>query len=123
MYNIKIDASKNRLYITMAGFFNQEEMKKWAAETIAMAKKLSRGYEVITDISQFKPTTPEGTKEIERVQQFFKMSGVSQGVQVVGENVLSGLQFKRMSILSGYDPTNVDTLAEAEKLLAGPKIK
>ena len=63
----------------MAGFFNYEEMKKWATETIATAKKLSRGYEVVTDISQFNPTTPEGTKEIERVQLFFKMSGVGQG--------------------------------------------
>jgi hypothetical protein len=121
MYKLKIDASKNRLYVTMAGFFNYEEMKKWADETMATAKKLNRGYEVITDISQFKPTTPEGTKEIERVQSFFKISGVRLGVQVVGENVLAGLQFKRMSALSGYDPTNVDTLAEAEKLLDSRK--
>jgi hypothetical protein len=117
MYKFKIDLSKNRLYITMAGFFNFEEMKKWAEETVSTAKKLQRGFDVITDISQFKPTTPEGTKEIERVQSFFKISGVRRGVQVVGENVLAGLQFKRMSVLSGYDPTNVDTLAEAEKLL------
>ncbi len=117
MHTLKIDSAKNRLYITMTGFFNYEAMKKWAAETIANAKKLNRGYDVIADISQFKPTTPEGTKEIERVQSFFKASGVRNGVQVVGENVLAGLQFKRMSIVSGYDPTNVDTLAEAEKLL------
>ena len=101
----------------MAGFFNYEEMKKCSDETIAMARKLKPGYDVITDISQFKPTTPEGTKEIERVQAYFKASGVRNGVRVVGENVLSGLQFKRMSVISGYDPTNVATLAEAEKLL------
>ena len=89
MYNLKIDASKNRLYVTMVGFFNYEEMKKWADETIATAKKLRRGYDVVTDISQFKPTTPEGTKEIERVQVHFKISGVRLGVQVVGESVLS----------------------------------
>jgi hypothetical protein len=121
MYNLKIDPSKNRLYVTMSGFFNHEEMKKWAEETMATAKKLKRGFDVITDITQFKPTTPEGTKEIERVQSFFKMSGVHNGVQVVGENILGGLQFKRMSIVSGYDPTNVDNLAEAEKLLDSRK--
>jgi hypothetical protein len=121
MHTLRIDAQKNRLYITLSGFFNLEEMKKWAEETMTAAKKLRRGFDVITDISQFKPTTPEGTKEIERVQSFFKMSGVRLGVQVVGENVLAGLQFKRMSILSGYDPTNVDTLTAAEKLVDNRK--
>jgi len=121
MTRLKIDSSKNRLYVTMAGFFSVEDMKKWSDETIAMAKKLKPGYDVVIDISQFKPTTPEGTKEIERVQVFFKSSGVRLGAQVVGENVLSGLQFKRMSITSGYDPTNVETLAEAEKLLDSQK--
>jgi hypothetical protein len=109
MHNLKIDPAKNRLHITMSGFFNPEEMKKWAEETIATAKKLKRGFDVITDISGFKPTTPEGTKEIERVQSFFKLSGVRRGLQIIGENVLAGLQFKRMSVLSGYNPTNVDT--------------
>jgi hypothetical protein len=121
MYKLRIDASKNRLYVTMVGFFSVEEMKKWSNETIATAMKMKRGYDVITDISQFKPTTPEGTKEIERVQVHFKTSGVRLGVQVVGESVLSGLQFKRMSVISGYDPTNVETLAEAEKLLDSQK--
>src|SRR4030043_563331 len=121
MYKLKMDASKNRLYITMVGFFNYEEIKKWSDETIAMTKKLKPGYAVITDISQFKPTTPEGTKEIERVQVYLKTSGVGTGVRVVGDNVLSALQFKRMSVISGYDPINMATLAEAEKLLDSQK--
>lgn len=121
MTKLKIDASKNRLYVTMAGFFSVEDMKKWSDETIAMAKKLKPGFDVLIDISQFKPTSPEGTKEIERVQVFFKSSGVRLGAQVVGENVLSGLQFKRMSVISGFDPANVATLVDAEKLLDSQK--
>ncbi len=117
MYQVKIDPVKNRLYITLTGFLNPEGMKKWASETISAAKKMNRGYDVIIDLTQFKPTSPEGAKEIERVQNFFKISGVRRGVQVVGDNVLGGLQFKRMSIQSGFDPVNVATLAEAENLL------
>ncbi|MEW6186197.1 MAG: hypothetical protein AB1585_10715 [Thermodesulfobacteriota bacterium] len=119
MFKLKIDTAKNRLYVTLIGFFPPIEMAKWSGETIAAAKKMKRGYDVIIDLSQFKPTTPEGTKEIEKVQSFFKLSGAKQGVQVIGDNVLGGLQFKRMSITSGFDPSNVNTLAEAEKLL-GP---
>jgi hypothetical protein len=121
MYQIKINESKNRLYITLSGFFSLEEMKKCSDETIAMTRKLKRGFDVITDISQFKPATPEATKEIERVQSFFKAFGVRRGVRVVGGNVLSGMQFKRTGGIAGYDSTNVATLAEAEKLLESHK--
>jgi hypothetical protein len=121
MHTLKIDPVKNRLYITITGYLNPVQMKKWAEETMSTAKKLKRGFDVVMDITQFRPTSPEGTKEIERVQSFFKISGVRNGVQVVGENVLAGLQFKRMSVISGYDPTNVNSLAEAEKLLNGQK--
>ncbi len=96
-------------------------MKKCSDETIALAKKLKRGFDVITDISQFKPATPEATKEIERVQAFFKTSGVRHGVRVVGENVLSGMQFKRTGGIAGYVSSNVATLSEAEKLLESRK--
>jgi hypothetical protein len=121
MYQVRIDAAKNRLYVTLSGFFTPEQMAAWSNETIAAAKKMKRGYDVIIDLTQFKPTSPEGTKSIERVQSFFKVSGARMGVQVVGENVLGGLQFKRMSIQSGFDPANVSTLAEAEKLLDGKR--
>lgn len=117
MYDFKIDAGKNRLYIKLSGYFEYEEMKKCSDETIKMIEKLKPGYDVITDISEFKPVSPEATKEIERVQAYFVKTGVRKGVRVVGEKILSGMQFKRKGKDAGYDSTNVATLADAEKLL------
>lgn len=119
MYTVKADVAKNRLYITMVGFLKVDEMKKCTDEVIEESKKLKRGYDVITDISQFKPAGPETVKEIERGQEHFKATGVGRGIRVVGESVLSGMQFSRTGKTIGYDPDTVATVADADKLLDG----
>jgi len=117
MYTIKTDISKNRIYITFTGFLSYEEAKKCTDETIVATGHLKHGYDVITDISQLKPTLPEVTKEIERTQNHFKNSGVRRGVRIVGESALTGMQFKRLSGSIGYESINTASLEEAEKLL------
>jgi hypothetical protein len=119
MYTVKADVAKNRLYVTMVGFFKAEEMKECTDKTIEESKKLKSGYDVVTDISQFKPAGPETVKEIERGQAHFKATGVGRGIRVVGESVLSGMQFTRTGKTIGYDPDTVATVADAEKLLDG----
>jgi hypothetical protein len=118
MYTIKPDQVKNRLYVSLVGFFAVEEMKKCVDETIDATKKLKLGYDVVTDISQFKAGTPEVAKEIERAQAHFVTSGARRGIRVVGTSLLSGMQFKRTGSQAGYQSTNVATLEDAEKALA-----
>lgn len=117
MYTIKTDTVKNRIQITFTGFLSLEEATKCTDETIIATGKLKHGYDVITDISQLKPTMPEITKEIERTQNHFKNSGVRHGVRVVGQSALTGMQFRRLSGSIGYESINVATLEEAEKFL------
>ena len=88
MYEFKIDQVKNRLYITMEGFFQPEEMKQCADETIKAAKQLKPGYDVITDISRFSPVGQEAWQEISRVQEYFRKSGVRHGVRVTGNRLV-----------------------------------
>ena len=119
MYTVKADVEKNRLYISLVGFFKLEEMQKCTDDVIEESRKLKRGYDVITDISQFKPAGPETIKEIERGQEHFKSTGVGRGIRIVGESVLSGMQFNRTGKAIGYIPDTVATLADAESLLDG----
>lgn len=118
MYTIRVDTEKNRLYVTLVGFFTLEEMKRCGDETIAATGKLKPGYDVITDIAQFKPGPPEVAKDIERVQAHFRKSGARQGVRVVGANVVSGMQFRRTGAHAEYSSVNVPTLEAAEELLS-----
>lgn len=117
MYTIKTDVEKKRVYISFNGFLSYKEAKKCTDETITATSQFKHGYDVITDISQLKPTLPEVTKEIERTQAHFKNSGVRRGVRIVGQSSLTGMQFKRLSGSIGYESINVASLDEAEKLL------
>ena len=118
MYTIQPNRIKNRLHVTLTGFFTIDEMKKCVDETIEATKKLSHGYDVITDISEFKAGSPEVAAEIQRAQTHFANSGARRGVRIVGKNALSGMQFKRTGTQAGYSSTNVATLEDAEQVLA-----
>ena len=117
MYKVHADTARNRLYITLSGFMALEEAKQCGDETIAATRKLKTGYDVITDITDFKPGTQEVAKDIERVQAHFLKSGAKRGVRVVGGNAASSMQFARVAKQAGFESCNVATLPEAEKLL------
>jgi len=117
MFKVHADPVRNRLYLTLSGFFTLDEAKACGDQAVAATSKLKSGYDVITDISTFKPGTQEVAKDIERVQAHFKSTGARRGVRVVGENAASSMQFARISTQVGFTSCNVATIAEAEKLL------
>ena len=117
MYSIRVDVDQNRLYVTLEGFFSLSEMKKCGDETIEATKRLRGGYDVITDITRFKAGTADVAADIERVQAHFRRSGARQGVRVVVDNALSGMQFRRTSRTAEYNSVNVKSIEEAEKIL------
>ena len=117
MYTIRVDSIRNRLYVTLVGYFSVDEMRQCGDETIAATAKLRPGYDVVTDITKFKAGTPEVAKDIERVQAHFRKSGARQGVRIVGGNVVSGMQFRRTGTQAAYNSVNVPTLEAAEELL------
>ena len=121
MYTIRVDAAKNRLYVTLVGYFSIDEMKTCGDETIQATDQLRPGYDVITDISQFKAGPPEVAKDIERVQAHFRKSGARQGVRIVGENALSGMQFRRTGAQAEYNSVNVPTLVYDACIMVEPR--
>jgi hypothetical protein len=120
MYKVEVDIARNRLYLTLVGFFSIEEIKRSGDETIKATSKLRRGYDVITDISNFKPGTKDIAKDIQRVQAHFQASGARQGVRIVGKSAIASMQFNRIAKDAGWRSTTVETLAAAEEFLAAP---
>ncbi len=117
MFTVKADIQKNRLYVKLVGYFDYNEMKAATDKVIEGAKKLKPGYDVINDITEFKPVGQDTLKEVERGQAYFKKSGVRHGVRVEGKNKLTQLQFNRIGKTVDYAADGVETLEEAEKLL------
>jgi hypothetical protein len=118
MYKIEVDTVRNRICITLSGFFSLEEIRRCGDETIEATRKVKRGFDVITDISSFKPGTTDVANDIQRVQAHFRTAGVRRAVRIVGKSSIASMQFSRTGKLADFQSTNVETMAEAEKILA-----
>jgi hypothetical protein len=117
MYSVRANILKNRLYVTLSGFIPLNEMKECTDKTIEEAKKLKPGYDVITDLSEFKTVSQETLGEVKRAQTFFRESGCRHGVRVVGKDKLASSQMDRSGKSVAYAPDSVETVADAEKML------
>ena len=117
--DIRADVAKNRLYLVLIGFFQDDEVKVASDKCIAEATKLKAGFDVINDISQFKPASPKGADEIKRAQLFVKQHGVKRVIRIVGDAVITQAQFSRQEKEAGYNADTAATLADAEKILDG----
>jgi hypothetical protein len=117
MFTVEADIQKNRLYCKMVGYFEYKEMKDCTDKTITEVNKLKPGFDVITDLSEFKPVGQDTLDEIARGQAYFKKAGVRHAIRVEGKSRITGMQFSRMGKSTDYMPDIVATREEAEKLL------
>ena len=117
MFTVEVDIQKNRLRVTFHGFLDAREMKECTDTTIKESMKLKPGYDVITDISDFKVVGQDSLGEVTRAQAHFKKTGVRHAIRVIGTAALANSQFTRMGKSVDYVPQTAATAAEAEALL------
>lgn len=121
MLKIKADRTKNRLYVKLDGFFGEDDVKIAGNQIIREAASLRPGFDVINDVSGFKPVKPEVSDHIVHIQQEVKKMSVGRVVRVVGDNALAKMQLSRTSREAGYNAYAVATSEEAEHLLDSDK--
>ncbi len=114
---VRADIAKNRLYMIVGGFFTDEEMVKAVDQVIEGIKKLKPGFDIINDISEFRPATPQGAEEMKRAQLFAKSAGVGRVIRIVKSAVLGQMQFTRKSKEAGYAGETAASIREAEEML------
>jgi hypothetical protein len=114
----RADTRKNRLYVNFIERMDVEEVKVSGADVIQEAKKIKPGFGIISDISEFSPTTEEGRLGMQNVMKTLKEMGVSHLARIVKHhNSLSSYQWQRTSKAVGYAADEVPTMAEAEIML------
>jgi hypothetical protein len=121
MIKIKADRIKNRLYVKLDGFFSEDDVKSAGNQIIQGAASLRPGFDVINDVSGFKPVKPEASDHIIHIQEEVKKMSLGRVVRVVGDNVLAKMQLSRTSREAGYNAYTVATYEEAEHLLDADK--
>ncbi len=119
MYAITANQTKNRLYMQLKGFMEDDEMHAAAEVLIIEVNKLRPGFDVINDISECKPATKQGSLEIARCQKYVIEHGVRHVMRVLGTNAITRMQFSRTSKEAGSEAVTeeVSSFEEAEKRL------
>ena len=117
MHEIRTDRTKNRLYITLGGFSSTDQIDQTVREVKEAVTQLKTGFDVITDVSGYKPALPEIAQAIQQMQVFLRQSGMRRVVRVTGPSVITTMQFNRLGKASGYQAEAVASVEEAEELL------
>jgi hypothetical protein len=65
---IEIHRPANVLYLDLNGRPGVDALRRAAEETVAAAESLRDGFDVISDLSGFEPSTPEAAEQIERAR-------------------------------------------------------
>jgi hypothetical protein len=120
MYEVKVDKEKNRMYLRLWGFVDGPATKKCVDHVLAEIKGLRPGFDVINDISDFKPTVDEAVTEIQRALAGLVKAGMRRSVRISPKEAsVTSMQFARAKreAHAEYQVATVKTLAEAEKLL------
>ncbi len=116
MLTASADPSKNLLILKMEGFNTLEQLEAGRSQMINEVKKLSRGFTVINDISNFKATTPEGAEGIKTAQVFLVQSGMSKIIRIT-DNPTSKMQLNRISRDVGYEALEANSMQEALRMI------
>jgi hypothetical protein len=116
-FDVHADLTKNRLYITLIGFFDDVLMEKACAKIGSEAKRLRKDFSIITDISKCRPATQKGAGLIQQVQTLLAKLGVGRVVRVTSrESQIIKFQFERRS--EGlYQAESAASTEEAERRL------
>ena len=116
--DVRADLGANRVYVTLKGFSSDEEMAQHVARTAAEVRRVKPGFVMISDISQMKPATPNGTKMLQDIMQLYVKQGIAKLVRIVGDDVIAKGQFNRLAKEAGIPVHYVSSRDEAEKIAA-----
>lgn len=114
--DVKTDTAANRIYVTLRGFSSDQEMEQHVTRVSAEVRRLKPGFTMISDISQMRPATPNGTRMLQDIMLLYKKHGIARLVRIVGDDVIAKGQFNRLAKEAGIPVHYVSSLDEAEKI-------
>jgi hypothetical protein len=95
-YMVDLDHENDRLYLELTGMLDEETAHEAAEAAAEGGHDLGEGFQMINDISEFKPLSQAATDAIEKGKAGVAEAGVSAVVRVVGESVTGKMQFDRV---------------------------
>jgi len=119
MHIVKIDAMKNRLYLSLIGVISIQEAAKVKDEIINDVANLKPGFDVINDLSKYIHGDDSAAMYLQEVTRYFIAKEVKRIVRIVGQSKTGLMQFAKYSQLDGkVNVKYVPTIEEAEQVLS-----
>ncbi len=118
MYKVRIDEEKNRIVVTLAGILTTSEAVACKEIIEKEVVKLSPGFDVIDDISNFRLGQEKAGPVLKEIINYLANHNVHKIVRVVGSSQTGLIQFAKLTGESkSYNLNYVPTLKDAESLL------
>jgi hypothetical protein len=116
--DIRANIIKNRLYLRLSGVMTDQDAVSVADRIMAEIGKLTPGFAVINDISNLKPASQAATEHLRRAQEASVKSGSRRVIRVVGEQVITEMQWNRtLKPSHGKAAEVAATVEQAERML------
>lgn len=116
-FSIEADTGANRLHMELSGTLDAEAAAAALEAVEREAAGLDDGFEVINDISGFKPLSQDVADTIAEGKRSLSEAGAGALVRVTGDSAIGSMQFDRVGDADGYDIATVETVADAEAML------
>lgn len=118
-YTFEANRAKNRLVIKLSGFFRSSDVEPAMAGLNAALAELKPGFDVITDLSDFKPGSPGAAKAMAQAGQMVKEKGRRNAVRITGGLMTGLMQFQRLlkSVFNEDEVRYAKSIQEANSIL------
>ncbi|MFB6179385.1 MAG: hypothetical protein ABEI77_06645 [Halorientalis sp.] len=117
-WNVEVDEDKERVYLTIHGKMEPEEMSQLADQCGEAARRLPDGFDLVNDMATFVPSSEETMAQIQRGKRLLAENGMGAAVRVVSESTTGQMQFDRAGEgVETYSLAKAESIEQAEKLL------
>jgi hypothetical protein len=117
-YVIAADPSKNRMYLTLIGYWrSRAEVPKYIEDLKKATRELSRGYTILTDVTKMKAPPQDVVTLHTEAQKVVLAAGLSKTAELVGSDIFTKMSVDRFSKESGMHKGTFDNWREADEWL------
>ena len=114
-YSIKVDEGKNRLYFAIIGFWKEPmQVPEYVHDMEKATKLLSKGFTVLSDLTQMKTPAQEIGPLHVKVQQLLVKAGLSKTAELQSESALTKMNVDKVSKTSGMAKGTFTSIMNAE---------
>ena len=90
------------LRVTFSGHLTRDEARRWVAESEQVLSRMQRGFRVLVDMRELRPTTDEAYAEFAAGQGVYELAGMDRSAVVLSSPELVE-RFGRLARESGDD--------------------